>query len=70
MKKSFVNIWFLIIIVVAIGFFIKNVIDTFNIDESLLTSEEYTSLYYYNQLTDEQKIKYVKIEMAHIRRCA
>ena len=42
MKKSFVNIWFLIIIVVAIGFFIKNVIDTFNIDESLLTSEEYT----------------------------
>ena len=62
MKKSFVNIWFLIIIVVAIGFFIKNVIDTFNIDESLLTSEEYTSLYYYNQLTDEQKIKYVKID--------
>lgn len=62
MKKSYVNIWFLIIIVVACGFFIKKSIDRFHVDEELLTSEEYTSLYYYNQLTDEQKYQYVKID--------
>lgn len=62
MKKSYVNIWFLIIIVVACGFFIKNIITRFHVDEELLESKEYTSLYYYNQLTDEQKYQYVKID--------
>ncbi|MBR6689142.1 MAG: hypothetical protein IKL68_03920 [Clostridia bacterium] len=62
MKKSYVNIWFLIIIVIACGFFIKNLFDKFHIDKELLKSEEYTSLYYYNQLTEEQKIQYVKID--------
>lgn len=62
MKKSFVNIWILIILIVAMGFFVKGIIDRFEVDESLLTSEEYTSLYYYNQLTDEQKFQYVKID--------
>ncbi len=62
MKKSFVNIWFLIIVVVACGFLVKNIIDRFHVDEDLLKSEEYTSLYYYNQLTDEQKFQYVKID--------
>lgn len=62
MKKSFVNIWFLIIVVVACGFLIKNIVDRFHVDKGLMQSEEYTSLYYYNQLTDEQKYQYVKID--------
>lgn len=62
MKKVLFTIAFILIIGFAGKAWYDNAQKKYQIDESLLDSEEYTSLYYYNQLTTEQKKQYIKID--------
>ena len=62
MKKVLVTLVFIVIVIFAGKALYEDMQKKYQIDESLIYSEEYTSLYYYNQLTAKQKEYYIKID--------
>ncbi len=62
MKKFLIKVLIIAVIVAAIVFFVSDLRTALNVDESLLTSEEYTTNYYFNQLNENQKLMYIRID--------
>ena len=62
MKKFLIRLLIIVVVIASIVFFVSDWKEALYVDESLLTSKEYTTKYYYNQLDEEQKLIYIKID--------
>jgi len=62
MKRIFSNIIFLVVVVLACLLIYRGVLGHFAVQNEEIDYKEYEKLYYYKQLTDEQKELYIKLD--------